>query len=201
MEFIRRAAGTPSRLGILPGAFHPPTRAHLAVARAALAVVDEVVFVLPRVFPHKEYERVSLADRVRLIEAATADELRFSVAITEGGLFIEIARECRQAYGPEAELWFVCGRDAAERIVNWDYGQPDAFRKMLGEFSLLVADRGGRYEPPPEMAGRIRHLPLPADYTGISATEVRNRIAAGLPWEHMVPESISGPVRQIYCRT
>lgn len=198
MEFVRRAAGTPSKLGVLPGAFHPPTRAHLGLARAALSMVDEVVFVLPRAFPHKQYEGVGLAERLRLVEAATADEPRFSVAVSEGGLFIEIARECRQAYGPEPELWFLCGRDAAERFLHWDYGRPDAVEVMLREFGLLVADRGGRFEPPPVLASRIRRLPLPADYSEISATEVRNRVRAGRPWEHLVPESIAEQVRRIY---
>ena len=57
MEFFRRAAGRPNRLGILPGTFNPVTVAHLALAHAALRHVDEVVFVLPRVFPHKNYTR------------------------------------------------------------------------------------------------------------------------------------------------
>lgn len=198
MEFVRRAAATPSKLGVLPGAFHPPTRAHLALARAALPLVEEVVFVLPRAFPHKQYEGVGLAERLRLLEDATADEPRFSVAVSEGGLFIEIARECRQAYGPEVELWFLCGRDAAERFLHWDYGRPDAVEEMLGQFGLLVADRSGRFQPPPNLAGRIRRLPLPADYSEISATEVRNRVRTGRPWEHLVPESIVEQVRRIY---
>lgn len=198
MEFLRRAAIKPSKLGILPGAFHPPTRAHVALAQAALAEVDEVLFVLPRAFPHKQYEAVGLSERARLVLAAAAGEPRFSVAISEGGLFIEIARECREAYGAGVDLWFVCGRDAAERIVNWDYGRPGAIEEMLEEFGLLVADRGGHYEPPPHLARRIRRLSLPADYSEISATEVRNRIAARQPWEQLVPEPIVELVRRIY---
>jgi nicotinate-nucleotide adenylyltransferase len=198
MEFLRRAPGRPSKLGILPGAFHPPTRAHLALARAALAEVDEVLFVLPRAFPHKQYEGVGLKERARLVMAATDGEPRFSVGISEGGLFIEIARECRDAYGQEVELWFVCGRDAAERIVNWDYGRPSAIEEMLEEFGLLVADRGGRYEPPPHLARRIRRLPLAGDYAEVSATEVRTRIAEGRPWAHLVPESIVDLVGRLY---
>ena len=55
IEFFRRAEGRPRRLGILPGTFNPPTRAHVALAEAALGEVDEALFVLPRSFPHKEY--------------------------------------------------------------------------------------------------------------------------------------------------
>src|SRR5579863_363849 len=51
LEFFRRAAGEPHSLGVLPAAFNPPTRAHLALARAALGIVEEVLLVLPREFP------------------------------------------------------------------------------------------------------------------------------------------------------
>src|SRR4051794_31945900 len=127
IEFFRRAAGASRRLGILPGTFNPPTRAHMALAGAALAQVDEVLFVLPREFPHKVYEGASFAERIEMLQLAAADEPHFSIASTGGGLFIEIARECRDAYS-DAALCFLCGRDAAERIVNWDYGDPQAFR-------------------------------------------------------------------------
>ncbi len=198
MEFFRRAAGRPSRLGVLAGAFHPPTRAHLALARAALGLVDEVVFVLPRRFPHKRYEGVGLEDRLRLVLAATDGEPRFSVAVSEGGLFIEIARECREAYGPEVEIWFLCGRDAAERIVNWDYGEPGAFARQLEIYGLVVAPRGGYYEPPPEYRDRIRPLPLEGGYDEVSSTAVREAIRSGRPWEHLVPEAIVAGVRRLY---
>jgi nicotinate-nucleotide adenylyltransferase len=185
------------RLGILPGTFNPPTRAHVALARAALQHVDEVLFVLPRVFPHKAYAGASFADRMEMLRLAIADEPRFHVAATGRGLFIEIARECREIYGGVA-LAFLCGRDAAERIVNWDYGEPGAFRGMLEVFELLVASRGGEYSPPPALAARIHPLLLDSDYDDVSATAVRDRIARGEPWEELVPAPIVPAVRRVY---
>lgn len=164
MEFFRRAAARPRTLGVFPGTFNPPTRAHVALARAALGRVGEVVFVLPRAFPHKPYEGASFDERVRMLEAALDGEPRFSVAATEGGLFLEIARECRAAYGPDVELFFLCGRDAAERAVNWDYGSRDAFREQLREYRLLVAPRQGEYAPPAAMEERIDVLPVEGGY-------------------------------------
>jgi nicotinate-nucleotide adenylyltransferase len=189
---------SPQKLGVLAGTFNPPTRAHIALARAALAVVDEVLFVLPRMLPHKEWEGARFEDRLRMLKTAIEDEPRFSIAASERGLFIEIARECRAKYGPRVELYFLCGRDAAERIVNWDYGHPGAFVEQLTEYQLLVAPRKGDYEPPPEMRGRIHRLAVPPDYDEVSATEVRRRIGSGEPWEHLVPEIIVPLVRQIY---
>jgi nicotinate-nucleotide adenylyltransferase len=184
------------RLGILPGTFNPPTVAHLALACAALDYVDEVLFVLPRVLPHKQFEDAGFEQRLAMLRAATADEPRFGTLASSGGLFIEIARECRR---PGTQLFFLCGRDAAERIVNWDYGEPGAFARMLDEFELLVAARQGEYCPPPEFRERIHALPMTA-CNEVSATEVRRRIAAGEPWEHLVPAAAVPLARAAYAR-
>ena len=114
------------------------------------------------------------------------------------GLFADIATECRAIYGPDTQLAFLCGRDAAERIVNWDYGEPGAIERMLGTFHLLVASRLGPYEPPGPLRHRIRILPISADLDAISASEVRRRIREGLDWEELVPETIVPIVREIY---
>lgn len=198
MEFVRRAVGKARRLGVLSGTFNPPTRAHLALARAGLAVVDEVVFVLPRALPHKGWEGASFEDRLRLLEAAIGEEPRFSIAASERGLFIEIARECREGYGEGVELYFLCGRDAAERVVNWDYGRPGAFLEQLREFQLLVARRKGVYAPPAPVRDRIHALAMEQDYDELSASQVRERIRRGEPWEHLVPEGIVGMVKAAY---
>jgi len=198
MVFLHRAAGNPGRLAILPGTFNPVTVAHVALARAALDLVDEVVFVLPQVFPHKTYSGASFDERAGMLRDVVGPGDPFSVAATDGGLFLEIARECRQAYGNAVTLELLCGRDAAERVMNWDYGDSGALARMLGEFQLLVAGRQGAYQAPREWAGAIRHLELPGDFQRVSATEVRERIARGEPWEHLVPAPIRECVRRIY---
>ncbi len=194
---MRRAAGAPSRLGILPGAFNPPTRAHLELARAALAEVDEVVFVLPRAFPHKQYEGAGFEQRLAMLLAAVT-EPRFSIAVSEGGLFIEIARECRAAYGAGVELWFVTGTDAAERIVNWPYGEGPSIEEQLREYGLLVAPRAFVYAAPERLRVRVKALAMDEAWRDVSATEVRERIRRGEAWEHLVPEAIVQMVSEIY---
>jgi len=145
MQFYRRADCSPSSLAILPGTFNPVTVAHLALADAARKVTDEVLFVLPRVLPHKAWEGAPFEQRLELLMAALENEERYSVASTDRGLFVEIAEECRAAYHPEPKLSFICGADAAERIANWDYGDPGAFARMMCQFDLLVAERGARF--------------------------------------------------------
>ena len=184
------------RVGVLAGAFNPVTRAHIALVDAALRAVDEVICVVPRVYPHKHFHGAALEDRVEMLRIAGAG--RYRIEITEGGLFIDIARELRQS---EIEITFVCGRDAAERILHWDYGEAGAIEKMLDEFSLLVAERSGKYEPPAHLRHRVHSLALAADFSDVSSTEVRRRIAAGEPWEHLVPAAIADHVLRIYSKS
>jgi cytidyltransferase-like protein len=180
------------RTGVLAGAFNPMTRAHLALAEAAARTVDEVICVVPRVYPHKEFHGAALEDRIEMLRAAGGS---YGVKTTAGGLFIDIARELRS---PDSEILFICGRDAAERIIRWDYGEAGAIERILEEFSLLVAEREGTYDPPAHLRHRVHRLELDNDWSGVSSTEVRRRIAAGEPWEHMVPGPIVNRVRTIY---
>jgi nicotinic acid mononucleotide adenylyltransferase len=198
MEFFHRAPGAPARLGILPGAFNPVTTAHLALAEAGLAWVDEVLFALPRELPHKEFTGASFAQRIGMLLPALAGKPAFSLASPEGGLLVEIAAECRREYGAGVRLWFLCGRDAAERIVGWDYGQAGAFAGMLRDFGLLVAGRGGGYAPPAEFREAIHPLELPGEYGDVSATAVRQTIARGERGDLMVPEAAREMARRIY---
>jgi nicotinic acid mononucleotide adenylyltransferase len=122
------------------------------------------------------------------------------VASSNGGLFREIAVECRRVYGKNVRLLFLCGRDAAERIAAWDYGHPHAFPEMLHEFELLVASRNGHFVPSAETGRAIRSFPMSEDLDAVSATEVRTRISAGGDWEHMVPPAIRDRVREVYGR-
>jgi nicotinic acid mononucleotide adenylyltransferase len=140
----------------------------------------------------------SFAERVEILSAALADAPAFSLASTAGGLFAEIAAECRQAYGDAVSLSFLCGGDAAERIANWDYGQPEAFAGMLRDFDLLVAARGGEYRPPPPLQASVRCLELAGEFDDVSATEVRRRIADGEPWERLAPAAVLETIGRIY---
>lgn len=199
MYFFRKASTTPKRIAILPGTFNPVTVAHIALAGAALSAgVDEVVFVLPRVFPHKDYSGASFGDRIAMLTAAATNPA-FSVATSEGGLYIDIVREAREHYPPDVQIACLCGRDAAERIAGWDYGRAGAFREMLSEFVLLVADRDGSYEPPAEIAHSVHCLEV-AGTEAVSASEIRDRAARGDAWEHLVPERARPFAHRIYAR-
>ncbi len=199
MEFVQRSGTTsqPASIGILAGSFNPPTIAHRELLYAAGAHVDEVVCILPRVFPHKEYFGASLDQRIEMIRLAFA-EVPCSIATSSQGLFIDIARQCRVHYGPSAKLYFLCGADAAERIIAWDYGEPDFASDMLKEFELLVAPRQAEYVPPERFRERVHPLSLSRKYRQISSTDVRDRIRLGQSCDGLIPDAILDQVRSIY---
>ena len=164
---------------------------------AASQHVDEVLCVILRVFPHKEYFGATLDQRLRML-AQSGSAAPLSIAVSEQGLFLDIARECREYYDAATKLYFLCGTDAAERILHWDYGRPGVVDEMLSEFEILVAARGARFEAPAEYQDRVKPLDLRGDLHHVSSTEVRQRIKTGLPWEHLVPPEIVDRVREIY---
>jgi len=182
------------KIGVLAGAFNPVTRAHLALVDAALAKVDQVICVVPRSYPHKEFHGATLEQRLKMLRAAGG---HYRVEVVEGGLLIDIARELKRVH-PGAEFYFITGRDAAERVVAWDYGDPAAIDRIFKELHLLVAARDGAYEPPDNLRRRIHALDLQESFDEVSSTEVRRRIAAGEDWEELVPSSIVDLIREIY---
>jgi len=196
MEIVGGKITEVSRVAILPGSFHPPTVAHLGLAEAALSRVDLVVFALPRAFPHKTYGPIGLEARLSLLTHLTASEPRFAVAVSDGGLFVEMAREWRQLHNETRELFLLCGRDAAERIVSWPYPEGDSIEQQLSEYALLVASRGGAYQPPAHLKDRIE--PLPADWHDVSSTRVRQALSAGEDWRTLVPATVHDRVAELY---
>src|SRR5258706_9355614 len=197
MEFYRRSSSVPEKLGVLSGSFNPPTIAHFELASAAGFHVDEVICVVPRVFPHKGYDGATLEQRVDMLERWGLMSPH-SIATSDQGLFVDIVRECRAHFASGTQLYLICGRDAAERIFTWDYGRPGVLEEMLGEVQLLVAPRGGEFQPPPEFKRRIYSLGLHGEHDDVSSSEVRERIARGDKWEHLVPQAIVRRVREIY---
>jgi nicotinate (nicotinamide) nucleotide adenylyltransferase len=194
----RENYGNPRRIALFPGAWNPPTVAHLAIALAALNHADEVVWLLPREFPHKTFEGSSFEQRCRMLCRIAKTERDFSIAVVDGGLYIEMADEAREYFGPQTEIALLCGRDAAERIANWNYREPGVFDAMLERYTLLVAGRDGDFLPHPRHAGRVTAVPMGAAFDEVSSTEIRSRMKSGSPWRHLVPAAIADLAAEIY---
>jgi nicotinic acid mononucleotide adenylyltransferase len=168
------------------------------MAQAALDYAPEVVWLLPRAFPHKAFDGADFAQRLEMLCAIARTEPRFSVAVADGGLYVEMADEARELWGLETEICLLCGRDAAERIAGWNYEQPGVFDAMVDRYPLLVAGRDGDYLPHARHAERVIRIPMSAQFNEVSSTEVRNRIASGKPWRHLLPDVIEDLAGKVY---
>ena len=131
----------------------------------------------------------SFEQRKELLSLALAAHPDFQPLSARTGFLSKSPRNAGKPTARTSVSSFLCGRDAAERIVNWDYGRPGAFLEMLREFDLLVAARSGEYFPPQDLLASFCRLELNGAFDHVSASEVRSRIANGEPWEHLVPES------------
>ena len=186
------------RLGILSAAFNPITRAHVALAQNAYDhyQLHEILFVLPLTQPHKLIHDAPVEARLRMIDLTVQGHPAFSIGMCTHGLFVDICRAATAAYPPQTHLWFISGRDAAERILTWPYPDPaKALGELFTQAELLVADRVGAFVLPDtpivgDYADHVHHLPLPADYSHVSATGVRTRLANGEDVSELVPPPV-----------
>jgi len=190
--------GNPQRVVLFPGSWNPPTVAHLEIARAALRHGEAVIWVLPRAFPHKTFEGASFEQRLQMLRRIAAEDERFGVAVSDRGLYLEIAEEANQYFGTSTEIKLVMGRDAAERIASWDYGRAGVFEEFVSKYKLLVAARGGEYIPEAPHSERIESLWMGVNWDEVSSSEVRRCIQNGEQWKHLVPRSLIDAIDELY---
>jgi nicotinate-nucleotide adenylyltransferase len=189
----------PGRLGVLGGAYNPITLAHLAIADTVVSTFDlqEVLFVLPQVPPHKTIFGASLEQRLEMMCLAVADRPYATVGLSTHGLFLDMYQGLLEVYQHHTEVFFLTGRDAAERILTWPYDDAAvALRQMFTAFQLIVCDREGPFHLPDDplvapYRQRIHCCTLPPGFNHVSATAVRQRCHQGLPLDDLVPQAVA----------
>lgn len=199
--FFPAQAGLPpsnARLGVLGGAYNPITRAHLLLARYSReqCKLHEILFVLPTILPNKPVVGVPIEQRLEMMRLGIAGIPYISIGLCSHGLFLDICTALQQIYPQKPEVFFITGRDAAERILSWPYTDPaSALAQMFASFQLLVFERRGKLELPKsplieQYSNRIHTLEIEENLDRISSTEVRRRISAGLPIDELVPPAV-----------
>ena len=187
---------TAERLGILGGTFDPVHTAHLVVAsdtRAALAL-DRVLLVVAGDPWQKRGNVVAPAqERLLLAELAVADlegveasaiEVERDGASVTADTLEDLTRDGR-------ELFLILGADTVANMGTWR--RLDETRELA---TIVVVERGGDVHAEPPGAGwSIERVSVPR--LDVSSTEVRRRIAAGLPIDGLVPSAV---VRAIHER-
>lgn len=180
------------RIGIMGGTFDPIHHGHLVAASevADHFRLDEVVFV-PTGQPWQKGEvTVSPAeDRYLMTVIATASNPRFHVSRVDidrqGPTYtVDTLRDLREQYGPKAELFFITGADALERILSWkDTDQVFSLAHFIG-----VTRPGFHLSDAHLPADTVSLIQVPA--MAISSTDCRARVAAGQPVWYLVPDGV-----------
>jgi nicotinate-nucleotide adenylyltransferase len=180
------------RLGVLGGTFDPIHLGHLVLGEAAREQLglDAVLYVPANVQWRKAGREVAPAEhRLAMVRLAVADNPAFEASTVElerqGPSYTADTLEAL-AETPDAELYLVLGRDAYEDLPNWV--RPDRIRELA---TLVVAARDGEVT---DLAPRCVRVEMPE--IGISATDIRARVAAGRSIRYLVPAAVEGYIRQ-----
>lgn len=199
------------------GTFDPVHNGHLAIARSARDELGCTVRLMPAADPpHRAPPGADAGQRVHMLELAVAGEPGLVVdpreLQREGRSYsIDTLRQLRAELGPEAPVALLIGADSYLGLPTWHQ-----WRDLFGLAHFVVAPRPGsavegqpgEAGPDPELAavsaGRwsasaaeLERLPagrlflLDPPLRPESASEVRGRIAAGRPWQSLVPPAVA----------
>jgi nicotinate-nucleotide adenylyltransferase len=182
------------KIGLFGGSFDPVHLGHLLVARAAMEELglDRLFFIPAAQSPFKPENHAAPAPaRLQWLRLALAGKTDCEVddqEIRRGGISytIETLRDYQRRF-PQAGLFYLIGADNAAKLNEWrDAGE----LAQLAEFVAIPRPGGAAQFPPPFRGRLLKGFPL-----AVSSSEIRARVKAGLPVEHLVPPSVAEAIR------
>ena len=183
------------RIGLYGGSFDPVHLGHLLVAQAAREELGlgRVFFIPATQSPFKPGSApTSGADRARLLRLALAGKTWCEVDEQElhrGGVSytIDTVRDYHGRF-PNAEIFYLIGGDHVQKLPLWREAEELA---RLAEF--VVVPRPGQADasfPKPFHGRALKGFPL-----GVSSSQIRERVKAGQPIDHLVPTMVAEAIR------
>ena len=192
-------------IGVLGGTFDPIHMGHLIIAeetRARLGLT-EVLFV-PAGQPWlKANNYISPAEhRVQMVRLAIADEPSFKLSTMEiervgPSYTVDTIAKLNEQIGAGDKLFFILGWDNLMQLPKWH--EPARLVRMC---RLVPVPRVGYPSPDfnslevaiPGLSQSIILLDTPQ--IEISSSEIRSRVARGLPIHRLVPEPVEQYIKQ-----
>jgi nicotinate-nucleotide adenylyltransferase len=183
------------RIALFGGSFDPVHLGHLLVAQAAREELDlSRLFFIPAAQSPFKPERKPTAphERLRLLRLALAGKSWCEIdeqEIQRGAVSytIDTARNYHDRF-PSAEIFYLIGTDHVAQLSKW---RESAELARLLQF--VVIPRPGEAETPfpaPFRGRRLKGFPL-----GVSSSQIRTRVKAGAPIEHLVPATVAEAIR------
>lgn len=182
-------------LALFGGSFNPVHLGHLMMAHAAVEELNlsRLYFVPAAQSPFKPDSHLAPAKmRLQLLRLALAGTKKVSIDESElarGGISysIDTVRAYRERF-PGVELWYLIGGDHARLLPQWR-----SAAELAGLVRFAVIPRPGEHpEPLPEpFRGQyLRGWPL-----DLSASQIRERVRAGLSIDWLVPMPVAEAIR------
>ena len=183
------------RLGLFGGSFDPTHNGHLLVAMAACEelALSRLYFILAAQSPFKPGRTPAPAEeRLRLLRLALAGCINYEVddqEIRRGAVSysIDTVRVYAERF-PGAALFYLIGADHIAQLPKWREANELA---RLVEF--VVIPRPG--EAPAALSPPFRLRWLRGYPFGVSSSQIRERVKAGLPIEGLVPAPVAEAIR------
>ena len=193
------------RIGVFGGAFDPPHNAHVALVRAALSQLAlDALFVFPTGQAwHKPRALSPAADRLEMARQAFSDCPAVTVDQREmlrpGPTYTIDTLTELQAEWPGAQLFLVLGGDQAAALPTWHRWRDISQVAIISIASRDEATMENTVLTPENpisslASGRFQALRVPP--MSLSATDVRQRVAAGLGIDHLVPTGVARYIDQ-----
>lgn len=187
------------RIGILGGTFDPPHIGHLWLATLAADALDldRVLFMPAGKPPHKLDRKVSAAaHRLLMTRLAIGNDQLFELSIIEmerpgASYTVDSLELLQRAYGGDARLFLVMASDSLAQIDTWR--DPD---RILALAEWAIGPRPAAEMPSRSFlegrfgsaASRIHLLSGPG--LDVSASVIRERVAAGRTIRYLVPQAV-----------
>jgi len=193
------------KIGILGGTFDPIHNGHLAIADEVRKRLElkEILFI-PTGKPWQKANRqiIPSEQRVDMVNLAIAGKTAFKLCRIEvdrpGATYtVDTLNQLKREYGGRTDLYFILGWDALLGAPYWK----DPV-KIIDLCFIVTVPRPGVTPPNPAelertipgITGRLIMLDIPQ--TDISSSDIRQRIAAGQPFEHLVPPGVAEYIRK-----
>ena len=202
MTHLATKQGPLRRVGIFGGTFDPIHLGHLHIAQGLREKLnlDQIVWVVAGKPPHKRGQIVSEDnDRIAMVHLALGDSTGDIVSRVEvdrpgPSYTVDTLEQLTAELGP-ARYFFLMGEDSLRDFPTWR--NPERILELadLGVVGRpgIDTDLAGLEGALPALAGKVHLVSL--DELPYSSSEIRQRVAAGLPIEDLTVEPVARYIR------